>query len=111
MLLQLKHLIHSIINQRFLIKVSGCFICLMICISGEIWAHKRDTLSAKRIEFIENKNQWPSQVLFKAPLSSGAFFAEKNRITYVFLNPKQLDDFKNIKKDITQTHSGMIDAS
>ncbi len=111
MILQIKHLIHSILNQRCLIKASGCFICLILFISGEIRAHNRDTLSAERIEFIENRNQWPSQVLFKAPLSSGAFFAEKNRITYVFLNPKQLDDFHRVKKDMTQTHSGMIDAS
>lgn len=33
--------------------------------------------------FIENRNQWESQVLFKANLSNGAIFLEKNTFTYV----------------------------
>lgn len=76
-----------------------------------IYAHKRDSLSVKEIEFIENKNQWEEHILFKAPLLGGAFFAEKNKITFTFLNAAQLEAFQQAKLDPSAIHSGYIDAS
>lgn len=39
-----------------------------------------------RIYFTENKNQWPKQVLFRAPLYDGYLYAEKNCLTYYFFD-------------------------
>jgi gliding motility-associated-like protein len=36
------------------------------------------------IEFIENKNQWEKNILYKADIREGAFFLEKNCFTFVF---------------------------
>ncbi|MFA6924174.1 MAG: T9SS type B sorting domain-containing protein [Bacteroidales bacterium] len=41
---------------------------------------------SQNINFIENKNQWDSKILFKADLPSGAVFLEKNCLTYNFFN-------------------------
>lgn len=36
------------------------------------------------LEFIENKNQWDNNVLYKADIGGGALFLEKNCFTFVF---------------------------
>lgn len=88
--------------------------------SGIIWllaavipchARQRDTLSSSHIEFIENKKQWPENVVFKAKLNSGAIFIEKNAITYVILNGKQLEEFYHAKKNPPLIADGLIDAA
>jgi gliding motility-associated-like protein len=47
----------------------------------------------KNLQFVENKGQWNAGIHFKTQLYSGAVFAEKQSITYVFLNEKQLEKF------------------
>ncbi len=42
-------------------------------------------------EFVENKGQWPDQVLFKASLPSGSLWAEKGAFTFSFYDPKVLE--------------------
>lgn len=75
-------------------------------------ARKRDSLTSKNIEFVENKNQWNDQVLYKAKINNGAIFAERDGITYMLLNTKQLDDFYTAKRNPQLgKHSGKIDAA
>lgn len=38
------------------------------------------------LQYIENKNQWPSQVLYKTNIHGGAAFLEKNCFTFNFYN-------------------------
>lgn len=38
------------------------------------------------IKFAENKNQWDTKVLYKADLSNGALFLERNTLTYNFFD-------------------------
>ncbi len=42
------------------------------------------TFAANQL-FIENKGQWPQQVVFKADLNSGSLFIEKTGFTYFFM--------------------------
>ncbi len=51
------------------------------------------------IKFIENKNQWQKNILFKAELPSGALFIEPGAFTYSFF------DGESFTKAIGKTHS------
>lgn len=42
------------------------------------------------IFFIENKNQWPENVLFRSQLYGGYVYMEKNCLTYYFIDSKNL---------------------
>ncbi len=75
------------------------------------YCHKRDSLSARHLEFIANRGQWEPQVLYKARLNSGAMFAERDRITLVTLNPQQTADFYEAKLNSQLNASGLIDAA
>jgi len=48
---------------------------------------------AQHIEFIENKNQWPDHVSFKANIPNGSLFLEDNCFTYCFA--KEDDVYKS----------------
>jgi gliding motility-associated-like protein len=51
-------------------------------------------------KFIPNKGQWPSNVLYRADIPSGAFFLEKDQITYYFYDQAALHElWHNFKKD------------
>lgn len=52
-------------------------------------------------EFIENKHQWPSQVLYKVELNNNAIFLEKDGITFHFSN-KEHHKFAH-KRDSLET--------
>lgn len=47
--------------------------------------------SGGNVRFIENKGQWPSQVLYKAELTVGAIFLERDRFTLNLFNPDDYD--------------------
>lgn len=89
------------------------FLFLILCIAfGDVvLAHKADSLSVSRLEFIANHGQWESPVLFKAKLKGGAFFAEKDRITFVFLDGRQLADFYDSKFDSKINAPRYVDAA
>lgn len=40
---------------------------------------------APKISFVENKNQWPQQVMFRADIRGGTIFLEKNHFTYMYV--------------------------
>ena len=73
---------------RSWLLLAGCLFC---CVTAA--AHHRDSLTTGDLEFIANLGQWEQQVLFKAPMHGGAFFAERDCFTIVVLSPQQLDAF------------------
>ncbi|MCQ2271058.1 MAG: gliding motility-associated C-terminal domain-containing protein [Bacteroidales bacterium] len=87
------------------------FFAIIFCCSASALGHQRDSLESKSLEFIANKGQWEKQIIYKAKLNGGAFFAEKDRITFVFLDQKQLSQFYEAKFDPTLQFEGNIDAS
>ena len=96
-------------NNKFVKKIYFCL--LLICIyASPIWAHHRDSLTIKNVEFIENKGQWDESVLFKAPIHGGAVFAEKDCFTFVVLEPNQLKEFYAAKFNQNLSVDGRIDA-
>ncbi|MCQ2285692.1 MAG: gliding motility-associated C-terminal domain-containing protein [Bacteroidales bacterium] len=100
--------VHIILITKFLLLFSIVFI---IKTANAHPRHRHDTLTAQRIEFIENKGQWEKNILYKAPLNSGVLFAEHHTLTFVVLNDKQLDAFYSVKQHPESTPNGMIDAS
>lgn len=53
--------------------------------------------TVKELEFIENKNQWNSNVKYKAVHNLGNFWFEKDRVTIDIHCPKGLDEFFGFK--------------
>jgi gliding motility-associated-like protein len=49
------------------------------------------------LEFIENKNQWEKNILYKADIASGAVFLEKNCFTFVFKDIAAIDKLHEFK--------------
>ena len=45
--------------------------------------------------FIENKGQFPNNVIAKKNISSGALFVEKGKLTFSFYDQLQLKNFHN----------------
>ncbi len=64
------------------------FILFSVTLFAQAQVHKPG-----EIEFIENKNQWNSKVLYKADMKTGAVFLEKDGITFLF---KSIEDLNKI---------------
>jgi len=92
-------------------KLWGVLFFSFLMINQYIYAHNRDSLHVTHLEFVENRNQWHSNVLFKAKFANGALFAEKNCITYILLNSSQLESFVAAKNNPALSFSGNIDAA
>jgi len=52
---------------------------------------------------MENKGQWPANVLFKADLPIGNLFIEKNQLTYLFVDKEATHELQH-GKDIKKVH-------
>ena len=61
-------------------------------------------------KFIENKNQWPSQVRYKADLNSGYLFIENNGFVFNLYDAHSVNKYiKNHHLNINQTIEELID--
>lgn len=85
------------------------FCCLLTAIP--LSAHHRDSLTTHELEFIANLGQWQENILYKAPMHGGAFFAERDCFTIVVLSAEQLEEFHDAKFNPDAHISGFIDAS
>ncbi|MBQ7490148.1 MAG: gliding motility-associated C-terminal domain-containing protein [Bacteroidales bacterium] len=94
-------------------RITLLFCTILLCTISAVGKPRpmKDTLTAKHIEFVENKGQWHPNVLFKTRFNAGAMFAEANCITFVTMSTQQLSDFYKAKTDPSIHHSGMIDAA
>ena len=70
-----------------------------------------DTLSARRWEFVQNRGQWESPVLFKTTMHGGALFFESNSFTVMQLHPDQLHDVQEAKHSGKPFAREVIDAA
>jgi gliding motility-associated-like protein len=62
------------------------FLLILFVVLGYCWANAQ----SNTLRIIENKGQWPQEVLFKANLESGSFYLENNRFTFNFLDSEYL---------------------
>ena len=72
--------------MKNIISLKLYFILLIILFSFFANAHEG---------FIENKGQFPNNVLAKKNISSGALFVEKGKLTFSFYDQLQLKNFHN----------------
>jgi gliding motility-associated-like protein len=67
------------------------FFFLFICLVSKLLADEHAV--GPRMIFEENKNQWPTQVLFEADFAGGKLFLEKNKFTYLLIEKTDLHEF------------------
>ncbi|HLP32143.1 MAG TPA: gliding motility-associated C-terminal domain-containing protein [Bacteroidia bacterium] len=60
------------------------------------------------VPFVQNKGQWPKQILYKSALSSGAIYLEKNGWVYSFYDDAPLKEYiqKWHSKDFNRNYEG-----
>ncbi len=60
------------------------------------------------VPFVQNKGQWPGQILYKSSLSSGAIYLEKNGWVYSFYDEAPLKEYiqKWHNKDFNRNYEG-----
>ena len=63
---------------------------LFIAYGLTLYALEKDTLTFPGASFIENKNQWPEQVVFKADIKTGNLWLEKDGLLFDIQNPEDL---------------------
>ncbi len=71
-------------------KLRFLSILFIVFIIGNKYTHGQQAAPNPQIRFLENKNQWEANVLYRADLPGGKLYAEKNRLTYVFYDTKLL---------------------
>jgi gliding motility-associated-like protein len=84
-------------------------LLLFIYLFGSIHTNAQDHSNNSKIRFVENKNQWPNNVLYRADLPGGKLFAEKNRLTYVFYDTKILSEIHNKRHQPSANNSRAIE--
>lgn len=100
------HIMHSRFYKLIsLLILVGCFT--------NIYAHHRDTLGNAHLEFIENKGQWDSKVIFKTAFTGHSIFLERDGITYATMSQGQLNEFFHCKSSPNEpcNSNGIIDAA
>jgi gliding motility-associated-like protein len=86
---------------RFLSILFIAFIC------GNNYTFGQHDVVNSQIRFVENKNQWAKNVLYRADLPGGKLYAEKNKLTYAFYDTKLLAEVH----DRSHKQSGSGDVS
>ena len=82
-------------TKRFFLPV---FLLVIACLLSLLsFAHNKDSLQSKSLEFIENKGQWNENVCFQANLHAGRMFLEKNAISYVFYDQEAVHNLLHFK--------------
>ncbi len=72
---------------------------LHVCLwSVAMPAHAGDTQAAQ-IDFVENRHQFPQEVLYKASLPGGAVFLTGKGFTYTYYSTADLDRIHDLKHD------------
>ncbi len=70
---------------------------LFILIALNSKALDKDTLTFTKAVFVENKNQWPEQVFFKADISTGNLWIERDGLTFDIQDPEDLQAIADYK--------------
>jgi gliding motility-associated-like protein len=81
---------------------------LFILIALNSKALDKDTLTFTKAVFVENKNQWPEQVFFKANISTGNLWVERDGLTFDIQDPDDLQAIADYKSQAgTNTEKGI----
>ncbi len=67
-------------NYKFFSSLLICFVLYANWGRAEI----SNNTSTQVVDYIENKGQWPKNVLYRADLSGGFVYLENNKMTYLF---------------------------
>jgi len=73
---------------------------LFLLIALNLKALEKDTLTFPFASFIENKNQWPEQVFYKAEIRTGNLWLERGGLTFDIQDPKDLKAIADYKKQM-----------
>ena len=79
---------HLFMYKKWLIA-----IVLAMSFSGIVQAAEP---SSNSIKFVENKGQWDNRIAFRAKLPNGMVWIEKDRITFDFVDPDDLEKLREI---------------
>lgn len=91
--------------------VKNCILSIVLVFSFVI-ANCQDN----NISFIENRNQWETEIKYKANIPGGALFLTENKLVYSFFSLKDLDrihELKHTKADVSneKVHFHAFDVS
>ncbi len=93
--------IHVILNLGFKrIKIFFYFILGLFSLSTAVYAQDGHYHGGNQ-EFIENKNQWGKNILYKSDISGGAVYLEKNGFTFVFKDVAAIQNLLKFKNNLT----------
>ncbi|MBT6438366.1 MAG: PKD domain-containing protein, partial [Flavobacteriales bacterium] len=67
----------------------------MFSVLGE-YSFAQDYYQESPIKFIENKGQWQDNILFRADIPGGALFLERDKLTYVFSHPDDIERIHSV---------------
>lgn len=84
--------------MKIILKFS---LLIYICLIVEAVCAQPKKQNSDNIEFIENKNQWEKNILYKSDLGCGTVFLEKEGLTFLF---KDISDLKKIH-ELKHNHS------
>ena len=73
------------------------FLFLLFFIASKSFFAQTPEHHSHNLEFVENKNQWETNILYKADLKNGAVFLEKNCFTFVFKDAKAISKILEAK--------------
>lgn len=82
-------------------KSSILLFALMLVVYTPLLAHNPDCQVKDNIPFIENKNQWHDRVLFQAEMGAARLFLEKNKFTYLLIDPDGLEEIHHLRHEGT----------
>jgi gliding motility-associated-like protein len=91
------------------VKYTALLVLYFLVSALSVTAHDPGHES-KGLTFIENKNQWHKNVLYKADVPGGALFLEKNGFTYDFIDPLSYGNLRSGHGFEKSSESGLIKA-
>lgn len=75
-------------------------VCLMTSFFSTQKAQACGNTPSKQLTFIENKGQWNDPSLFRTELQAGKLFVEPTRLTYLLINPLDIEEMHRRKHDL-----------
>lgn len=101
---------HQQPNQNLFMNLKSV---LILCL---LWIYSNAVIAGDgQIDFIQNKNQFPKEVLYKADLPGGAVFLTPQGFTYNYFQAEDLErihdrmhEMKNVDNDIVHFHAYQV---
>lgn len=106
--MQLKNQI-SICNfiPKIIMKKLTIFFTVLVCFATTFNSLLASEDSQSNF-FIENKNQWPSNILYKAKMDNARIFLENDKLTFMMISPDDLEDVHRKKHNPELFPNGVV---